>query len=115
MDTSILCDVLHEDIVNEVKNRMPARETFSHLADLYKMFADNTRVQILFALECREMCVCDLASLLNITKSAVSHQLKSLRLMNLIKNRKEGKIVYYSLADSHVQDILKCGFEHVNE
>ena len=79
------------------------------------MFADSTRVQILHALECSEMCVCDLAALLDVTKSAVSHQLKSLRLSNLVKFRRDGKNVFYSLADSHVKDILDRGFEHIDE
>ncbi len=79
------------------------------------MFADNTRVQILWALSQEEMCVYDLAVLINMTKSAISHQLKLLRLLNLIKYRKHGKIVYYSLADDHVNDILAKGFEHIHE
>jgi ArsR family transcriptional regulator len=90
-------------------------DEFSSLAVLYKMFSDPTRVKILWALQCNEMCVCDLAVLLNMTKSAISHQLKSLRLTNLVKFRKEGKVVYYSLADDHVKTIFENGVAHINE
>jgi len=94
---------------------MPESENFYDLANLYKMFADSTRIQILWALSCEDMCVCDLAVLLGMTKSAISHQLRSLRLANLIKYNKQGKIVFYSLADSHVKDIFEKGFEHISE
>ena len=109
------CDVIHEEVVTRVNAAMPDKKNFYDLATLYKMFADNTRVKILWALSCEDMCVCDLAVLLNMTKSAISHQLKSLRLINLVKYEKQGKIAYYSLADSHVKDILEKGFEHINE
>jgi DNA-binding transcriptional ArsR family regulator len=109
------CDIIHEDIVNYVREQMPDRSDFTKLSDFYKMFSDSTRIQILWALECSEMCVCDLAVLLNMTKSAISHQLKSLRLSNLVKFRREGKVIYYSLADDHVKDILEKGFVHINE
>jgi DNA-binding transcriptional ArsR family regulator len=109
------CDVIHEEVVHDVRNKMSSKEEYNDLAMLYKMFADSTRVQILHALELSEMCVCDLAVLLGMTKSAISHQLKSLRLSNLVSFRKEGQFVFYSLADSHVKDILDKGFEHVRE
>lgn len=109
------CEAIHEDVVNGVRKHMSAKEDYNKLANLYKMFADGTRVQILWALERSEMCVCDLAALLGMTKSAISHQLKSLRLSNLVKYRKEGQVVYYSLADDHVKEILGRGFEHINE
>ncbi len=109
------CDVIHEDVVNRIRGAMPDGENFYALANLYKMFADRTRVQILWALSCEEMCVCDLAALLGMTKSAISHQLKSLRLANLVKYQKQGKNVYYSLADTHVKDIFEKGFEHIHE
>ncbi|MCL2696365.1 MAG: metalloregulator ArsR/SmtB family transcription factor [Clostridiales bacterium] len=109
------CDVIHEDVVNRVRAAMPEGKHFYDLANLYKMFSDNTRVRILWALSREEMCVCDLAVLLGMTKSAISHQLKSLRLTNLVKYEKRGKIVYYSLADSHVKDIFEKGFEHILE
>lgn len=109
------CEVIHEDTVKEVKSKMQEKETYLQLASLYKMFGDGTRIQILHALEQGEMCVCDLAVLLGVTKSAVSHQLKALRLANLVKFRKEGQIVYYSLADEHVKLIIDMGLEHINE
>lgn len=109
------CDVIHEDVVNHVREHMPDKADFNKLAEFFKMFSDGTRVQILWALECNEMCVCDLAVLLNMTKSAISHQLKSLRLSNLVKSRREGKVIYYSLADDHVKNILDQGFVHINE
>ena len=109
------CDVIHEEIVREVKDLMPCQKDFFDLAELYKMFSDSTRIKIMWALHCHEMCVCDLAFLLNMTKSAVSHQLKSLRLANLVKYRKQGHIVFYSLADYHVNDIFEKGFEHIKE
>lgn len=109
------CDVMHEEIVNKVKDSMIEKDKFNKLASLYKMFSDSTRVQILWALNQNEMCVCDLAVLLNMTKSAVSHQLKSLRISNLVKFQKKGKVVWYSLADDHVKEILEMGIEHINE
>jgi len=109
------CDVIHEEVVARVRNSMPDGKNFYELANLYKMFSDNTRVRILWALSCEEMCVCDLAVLLGMTKSAISHQLKSLRLARLVKYNKQGKNVYYSLADEHVKDIFEKGFEHVHE
>lgn len=109
------CEVIHEDVVNKVRVLLPDTNDFSALANLYKMFADSTRVKILWALSCEEMCVCDLAVLLGMTKSAISHQLKSLRLTNLVKFRKEAQVVYYSLADDHVSGIFEKGFEHIRE
>ena len=109
------CDVIHEDIVNEIRKKMQPKEEYLELASLFKMFGDGTRIQILHALEQSEMCVCDLAVLLGVTKSAVSHQLKALRLANLVKFRREAQIVYYSLADDHVKEILDKGLEHLHE
>jgi len=109
------CDVIHEDIVKRVRTVMPQGRDFHSLASLYKMLADNTRVKILFALSLSPMCVCDLAVLLEMTKSAISHQLKLLRLSNLVINTKQGKVVFYSLADDHVKDIFEKGFEHIRE
>ncbi len=109
------CDVIHQEVVNKVTKMMPKERDFYDLSNLYKMFSDQTRLRILWALNCNEMCVCDLAVLLNMTKSAISHQLKSLRLANLIQYHKVGKVVYYSLADSHVKDIFEKGFEHIHE
>jgi len=109
------CEVIHRDIVARVRKTMPDSRAFYKLANLYKMFSDGTRLKILRALSCNFMCVCDLAVLLGMTKSAVSHQLKSLRFSNLVKYEKQGKIVYYSLADDHVKDIFRQGFEHIKE
>jgi ArsR family transcriptional regulator len=109
------CEVIHEDIVKRVRKAMPKEEDFYDLADLYKMFSDSTRIRILWALSHEEMCVCDIAVLLGMTKSAISHQLRSLRLTNLVKYDKRGKEVYYSLADNHVKAIFKQGFDHIRE
>ncbi|MDD4474977.1 MAG: metalloregulator ArsR/SmtB family transcription factor [Eubacteriales bacterium] len=116
-DKQLICDceVIHGEVVDKVKGMMPPGKDFYDLANLYKMFSDNTRVRILWALYCNEMCVCDLAVLLNMTKSAISHQLKSLRLANLVKYDKQGKVVYYSLADIHIKEIFEKGFEHIHE
>ena len=109
------CEVIHEETVSRIRAAMPDSRDFYDLANLYKMFSDNTRVKILWALSCTPMCVCDLAVLLGMTKSAISHQLKSLRLSNLVKYEKKGKIVFYSLVDDHVKDIFEKGFEHIKE
>ena len=109
------CVVIHEEVVSKVSDLMLKGDDFSALANLYKMFSDSTRMKILWALQCNEMCVCDLAVLLDMTKSAISHQLKSLRLTNLVKSRKDGKIVYYSLADDHVKLIFDNGLAHIYE
>jgi len=121
-------NVTHEEQIERVRKLMPKDEEFYDLADLYKMFSDSTRVRILWALSHTaaephngegsppvKLCVCDIASLFNMTKSAISHQLKALRLCNLVKYEKRGKEVYYSLADSHVKDIFEKGFEHIHE
>ena len=109
------CELIHKDIVERVQAAMPDEAEFYNLANLYKMFADGTRLKILWALSCNPMCVCDLAFLLGMTKSAISHQLKLLRLSNLVKNSKRGRIVNYSLADEHVRDIFEKGFDHIKE
>ena len=109
------CDVIHEGVVAAVKERMPEEETLYDLAELFKIFGDSTRIKILWALEEAEMCVCDIAYLLNLTQSAVSHQLRILKQSNLVKSRREGKIVYYSLSDEHVKQIFEQGLSHINE
>lgn len=109
------CDVIHQHTVDEVRKKLQPKEEYLDLAALFKMFGDGTRVQILHALAQSEMCVCDLAVLLGVTKSAVSHQLKALRLANLVKFRRDGQTVFYSLADDHVKQILDLGLEHLNE
>lgn len=109
------CDVIHEEVVNDVREKMQSEKDYVRLSSLYKMFGDPTRMKILHALLHSEMCVCDLAVLLGITKSAVSHQLKALRMANLVQYRKVGQIVYYSLADDHVKLIINMGMEHIYE
>lgn len=109
------CNVIHEDIVNQVRDKMPQEESLYDLAELFKVFGDSTRIRILWALHETEMCVCDIAVLLNMTQSAISHQLRVLKQVNLVKNRKEGKVVYYSLVDDHVREIFDQGLIHINE
>ena len=109
------CNVIHEDIVNQVRDKMPQEESLYDLAELFKVFGDSTRIRILWALHEAEMCVCDIAVLLNMTQSAISHQLRVLKQANLVKNRKEGKVVYYSLVDDHVREIFDQGLIHINE
>ena len=109
------CDVIHEEVVRDTRSKMTSEEEYARLSALFKMFDDKTRVMILHALEQNEMCVCDLAVLLGKTNSAISHQLKALRLANLVKYRREAQVVYYSLADDHVKDILEIGFAHLHE
>ena len=109
------CNVIHVDIVNQVRDKMPHEESLYDLAELFKVFGDSTRIRILWALYEAEMCVCDIAVLLNMTQSAISHQLRVLKQANLVKNRKEGKVVYYSLVDDHVREIFDQGLIHINE
>lgn len=109
------CNVIHEDIVEMAKTKMLEESKLYDLADFFKILGDSTRVKIMWALDINEMCVCDLAVLLNMTKSAISHQLRTLREANLVKFRREGKNVFYSLSDKHVKDILEEGLEHISE
>ncbi|MDR1578858.1 MAG: metalloregulator ArsR/SmtB family transcription factor [Synergistaceae bacterium] len=109
------CDVIHEDVVNAVKEKIPDDSDIYDLSDFFKILGDSARTKIIWALDESEMCVCDLAVLLNMTKSAVSHQLRSLREANLVKNRREGKNIFYSLADDHVKQIFEKGLEHTRE
>jgi ArsR family transcriptional regulator len=109
------CDVIHEEIVANVKSRMLSDTTMIAASDFLKAIGDPTRVKMLWALGVSEMCVCDLAYLLNMTKSAISHQLRTLKAANLVKFRKDGKVVYYSLVDDHVNIILKQSLSHITE
>jgi DNA-binding transcriptional ArsR family regulator len=109
------CEVIHGDIVDAVKTKMPDDENIYDLSDFFKVLGDSTRMRIIWALDESEMCVCDIAVLLNMTKSAISHQLRALREANLVKFRREGKTVYYSLKDDHVRDIYEIGMEHIKE
>ncbi|MCR5328528.1 MAG: metalloregulator ArsR/SmtB family transcription factor [Saccharofermentans sp.] len=105
----------HEDLLKAVKADMPKDELLQDLGDLFKIFGDTTRIKIMFALYEDEMCVCAIADLLGMTQSAISHQLKVLKAANLVNNRREGKTIYYSLADEHVKSIIAQGYEHITE
>lgn len=111
------CDIyqVHGNVIKEVKERMPDDNDLYDLAEIFKVFGDSTRIRILYALFESEMCVCDIAQLLNMTQSAISHQLRILKQSKLVKSRREGKSVFYSLADSHVWSIMNQGFEHIKE
>ncbi len=105
----------HEDVVRKVLDDMPPDETLYDLAELFKIFGDTTRIKILYALFEAELCVGDIAQLLGVSQTAVSHQLRVLKANKLVKGRKEGKIVFYSLSDQHVWSIIDQGMEHVEE
>ena len=107
------CTVIHEDVVNLVRDSMPHEESLYDLADIFKVFGDTTRIKILYALFASEMCVCDIAVLLNMTQSAISHQLRVLKQARLVTFRKEGKVVYYSLDYDHIKQIFDQGLIHI--
>jgi DNA-binding transcriptional ArsR family regulator len=107
--------IVHEEQVKKAGTDLLSGITSLNMADFFKILGDNTRIMILSALSKTELCVCDICSLLNMHQSAVSHQLKILRLSRLIKSRKEGRMVYYSLADHHIEDIFRFAKEHVSE
>lgn len=109
------CNIVHKDIIDIVKDKMPDENILYGAAELFKVFGDLTRTRIISALFHSEMCVCDIASLLDMTKSAVSHQLRILRQTKIVKNRKSGKEVYYSLDDEHIFEIYKTALEHLKE
>lgn len=106
---------VHEDVLKLVNEKMPKEDELYDLAELFKVFGDSTRIRILFVLFEAEVCVCDLAETLHMTQSAISHQLKILKQNKLVKGRREGKCVYYSLADNHVRTIIAQGIEHITE
>lgn len=109
------CKHDHTDLLGRVKGEMPTDEFLSDLADLYKIFGDSTRIKIMFSLYEEEMCVCAISELLGMTQSAISHQLKVLKDAKLVANRREGKTIYYRLADDHVKTIIAQGFDHLLE
>ena len=109
------CNVIHDAVVSRVQQQMPPREKFYDLAALFKVFGDSTRIKMIWALFEAEMCVCDIASLLNMTQSAISHQLRVLKRARLIKRRRDGKIVFYSLDDKHIELIFDQAMHHINE
>ncbi len=109
------CGAIHEENISYVREAISSDDQLNAMSKLFKVFGDGTRINILAALNCHEMCVCDLAVLMDMTKSAVSHQLKVLRDNNLVKFEKKGKHAYYSLADDHVKEILDVALAHINE
>lgn len=113
----ISCGVIntHDDIINKVKEKMPKEETLYDLAELFKVFGDSTRIRILYVLFADEMCVCDIATLLGMSQSAISHQLRVLKNARLVKGRRSGKEMYYSLDDEHISRIFDSGLAHVEE
>ena len=116
-ETAPQCEFMHmhDEVLHRVKEIMPQDEILYDLAELYKVFGDTTRIKILYALFEAEMCVCDIAMLLNISVSAISHQLRILKQSRLVKFRRDGKTVFYSLADDHVRSVLGQGMEHIME
>lgn len=109
------CMHVHEEIIHKVEEHMPGEEELADLAEFFRIFGDTTRIRILYVLMCSEMCVCDIATLLGMTQSAISHQLRVLKQMDLVKNRRDGKTIFYSLADGHIKSILSQGLDHINE
>lgn len=111
------CDFIHahEELVEKVRERLPGEDTLYDLTELFRIFGDSTRIRILYVLFEAEMCVCDIAALLGMTQSAISHQLRALKNARLVKSRREGKTVFYALADDHVKTIIDQGLEHVSE
>ena len=113
----VCCETVevHEDLLRIVEQTMPEETELYDLAELFKVFGDSTRIRILFVLSSAEVCVCDLARVLNMTQSAISHQLRILKQNKLVKSRREGKSIFYSLADDHVRTIINQGREHIEE
>lgn len=109
------CSIVHHESVDKVRANMLAGESFDRVSTFFKILGDSTRIRIIWSLDQNELCVCDIANILSMTKSAVSHQLSTLRNANLVKCRRDGKTVYYSLADEHVKHMLESGLEHVHE
>jgi len=108
------CNIIHKDIVENTTKNMPDEYTFNKLAEFFKILGDTTRVKILFALDKNEMCVCDIANVLSMSKSSISHQLGTLRRSGIVKCRREGKEVYYMLDDEHVREVFEVGIEHIS-
>ncbi len=116
-EDGLVCEASHHHdvLVERIAGRMPPEEELYDLADFFKVFADTTRIKILYVLLCQEMCVCDIADTLKMTQSAISHQLRVLKQMDLVRYRRAGKTVFYSLADDHIVSILSQGLDHINE
>lgn len=111
------CEVtlIHEDNVKKAINELPDDELIADMSDMFKIFGDQTRVKILMALESGELCVCDIAAVMNMSQSAISHQLRVLKQSNIVKTRRQGKVVYYSISDDHVKEIFDIAMVHVQE
>lgn len=109
------CNIIHNDVVDKVKSQLPQEEVLYDLAEFFKVFGDSTRIKIICALFESEMCVCDLAALLNVSQSAISHQLRTLKGARLVRYRREGKVIYYSLDDEHIKHIFDEGLRHISE
>lgn len=107
------CNIIHQEVVNKTLEKMPKQELFNKLAEFFKIIGDPTRTKILFALDQNEMCVCDIANVLGMTKSSISHQLAALRQSGIVKSRRDGKEVYYTLDDDHVKQVFEIGIEHI--
>lgn len=107
------CNIIHQDIVNDTLSKMADEDLFNKLAEFFKILGDTTRTKILFALDQNEMCVCDIANVLGMSKSSISHQLGTLRRSGIVKCRKQGKEVYYMLDDDHVKQLFEVGLEHI--
>lgn len=108
------CNVIHQEIVDKITTQIPKEETFYQLANFFKLIGDSTRLKILFALDKEEVCVCDIANALSMSKSSISHQLAVLRKSEIVKCRKQGKEVYYSLDDNHVNEVFEIALNHIN-
>ena len=107
------CNIIHQDIVDKTLKSMPEEDSINRLAEFFKILGDTTRVKLLFSLSQNEMCVCDIANVLGMSKSSISHQLSMLRKSGIVKYRKEGKEVYYTLDDEHIQKVFEVGIEHI--
>lgn len=112
-----LCDIniIHYETLSQVRNELPSDETIYEVSELFKVFGDFTRSRIICALKIAEMCVCDIAALLNMSNSAISHQLRTLKQARIVRSRRKGKSVYYRLADEHIMQIFDIAFEHMME
>lgn len=107
------CNMIHNETVKETLSKMPEEDTFNKIAEFFKILGDTTRTKILFALDLNEMCVCDIANVLGMSKSSISHQLGTLRRMNIVKCRKVGKEVFYTLDDEHIKQVFEVALEHI--
>ena len=108
------CNIIHEEVVYNTKKRLEAIKIFNDVSNFFKIIGDTTRTKILFAIDNNEMCVCDIANTLGISKSSISHQLSVLKENGIIKSRRSGKEVYYTLDDEHVSEVFEVALEHIN-